>query len=132
MPRRRSISTDKRVYLETLARGLLELEMLSGDEIKDLLLGKRRVRQLRDRADSPTLLRGTAQPSKQCSRPQPSARRGCSQPQGTSHKPQTLALTPGPRAGHLRFRALPSALILQVVVAQATRLEPWGCLDSSR
>ena len=35
------ILTDKRVDLETLAKGLLEFETLSGDEIKDLLMGKR-------------------------------------------------------------------------------------------
>jgi cell division protease FtsH len=35
------ILTDKRADLETLARGLLEFETLSGDEIKDLLMGKK-------------------------------------------------------------------------------------------
>src|SRR5579862_724636 len=35
------ILTEKRGDLETLAKGLLEFETLSGDEIKDLLLGKR-------------------------------------------------------------------------------------------
>ena len=35
------ILTDKRADLETLAKGLLEFETLTGDEIKDLLLGKR-------------------------------------------------------------------------------------------
>jgi cell division protease FtsH len=35
------ILTDKRGELETLARGLLEFETLSGDQIKDLLIGKR-------------------------------------------------------------------------------------------
>jgi cell division protease FtsH len=35
----------KRADLETLARGLLEFETLSGDEIKDLLLGKRPSRE---------------------------------------------------------------------------------------
>jgi cell division protease FtsH len=35
------ILTDKRADLETLAKGLLEFETLSGDEIKDLLMGKR-------------------------------------------------------------------------------------------
>jgi cell division protease FtsH len=37
----RSILTSKRADLETLAKGLLEFETLTGDEIKDLLLGKR-------------------------------------------------------------------------------------------
>ena len=35
------ILTDKRADLETLAKGLLEFETLSGEEIKDLLAGKR-------------------------------------------------------------------------------------------
>jgi cell division protease FtsH len=35
------ILTEKRADLETLAKGLLEFETLSGDEIKDLLMGKR-------------------------------------------------------------------------------------------
>ena len=36
-----AVLTEKRADLETLARGLLEFETLTGDEIKDLLLGKR-------------------------------------------------------------------------------------------
>jgi cell division protease FtsH len=36
-----TILTEKRADLETLAKGLLEFETLSGDEIKDLLMGKR-------------------------------------------------------------------------------------------
>jgi len=39
------ILTDKRADLETLAKGLLEFETLTGDEIKNLLLGKRPVRE---------------------------------------------------------------------------------------
>ncbi len=39
------ILTTKRADLETLAKGLLEFETLSGDEIKDLLLGKRPTRE---------------------------------------------------------------------------------------
>jgi cell division protease FtsH len=35
------ILTDKRADLETLAKGLLEFETLTGDEIKDLLIGKK-------------------------------------------------------------------------------------------
>src|SRR6201993_3797121 len=37
----RAILTDKRADLETLAKGLLEFETLTGDEIKDWMLGKR-------------------------------------------------------------------------------------------
>jgi cell division protease FtsH len=36
-----SILKEKRPDLELLAKGLLEFETLSGDEIKDLLIGKR-------------------------------------------------------------------------------------------
>src|SRR5438034_959740 len=39
------ILEEKRADLELLARGLLEFETLSGDEIKDLLAGKRPVRE---------------------------------------------------------------------------------------
>ena len=45
------ILTDKRADLETLAKGLLEFETLTGDEIKDLLLGKKPNREVDDRAD---------------------------------------------------------------------------------
>jgi cell division protease FtsH len=41
----RQILTDKRADLETLAKGLLEYETLSGEEIKDLLDGKPPVRE---------------------------------------------------------------------------------------
>ena len=40
-----SILDEKRADLETLAKGLLEYETLTGDEIKDLLAGKRPVRE---------------------------------------------------------------------------------------
>jgi len=39
------ILTEKRADLETLAKGLLEFETLSGDEINDLMNGKRPVRE---------------------------------------------------------------------------------------
>jgi len=39
------ILTERRADLETLAKGLLEFETLTGDEIKDLLMGKRPVRE---------------------------------------------------------------------------------------
>jgi cell division protease FtsH len=41
----RRILTEKRADLETLAKGLLEFETLTGDEIKDLINGKRPVRE---------------------------------------------------------------------------------------
>jgi cell division protease FtsH len=41
----RRILEAKRADLEVLAKGLLEFETLSGDEIKDLLLGKKPTRE---------------------------------------------------------------------------------------
>jgi cell division protease FtsH len=41
----RRVLEEKRSDLETLAKGLLEFETLSGDEIKDLIAGKRPVRE---------------------------------------------------------------------------------------
>src|SRR6202030_4551700 len=54
-----AILTAKRADLETLAKGLLEFETLTGDEIKDLLLGKRPVRES---IIEPTTPRGSAAP----------------------------------------------------------------------
>ena len=64
------ILTDKRSDLEVLARGLLEFETLSGDEIKDLLEGKRPVRES---VIEPTTPRSSAVPpaGKPRSRPRP-------------------------------------------------------------
>ena len=42
-----------RADLETLARGLLEFETLSGDEIKDLLMGKKPNRESMVEASAP-------------------------------------------------------------------------------
>src|SRR5919106_1138248 len=53
------ILTDKRADLETLAKGLLEFETLTGDEIKDLLAGKR---PSRESVMEPTAPRGSAVP----------------------------------------------------------------------
>ena len=60
------ILTEKRTDLETLAKGLLEFETLSGDEIKDLLAGKRPVREL---VIEPTTPRSSAVPSAGKGRP---------------------------------------------------------------
>ena len=65
-PRRRKILTEKRADLETLAKGLLEFETLSGDEIKDLLQGKRPVRES---VIEPTTPRSSAVPSAGKGRP---------------------------------------------------------------
>ncbi|MFN8831300.1 MAG: ATP-dependent zinc metalloprotease FtsH [Labrys sp. (in: a-proteobacteria)] len=51
------ILTDKRTDFETLAEALLEFETLSGDEIRDLLNGKR---PNRDTSDEPPAPRGSA------------------------------------------------------------------------
>ena len=56
----RKSSTDKRADLEMLAKGLLEFETLSGDEIKDLLQRQAADARIRDRAADAALLRGAA------------------------------------------------------------------------
>ena len=64
----RRILDVKRTDLETLAKGLLEFETLSGDEIKDLLLGKRPVRESVIEPQTP---RSSAVPPAGKSRPRP-------------------------------------------------------------
>jgi cell division protease FtsH len=54
------ILTDKRADLEALAKGLLEFETLTGDEIKDLLNGKR---PTRESVIEPTTPRSSAVPN---------------------------------------------------------------------
>ena len=54
------ILTEKRADLETLAKGLLEFETLTGDEIKDLLDGKRPVREVVIEPTTPRALRRAA------------------------------------------------------------------------
>ena len=58
----RRILSDSKDELELLAQGLLEFETLSGDEIKDLLKGKRPVRE-DPSDDSQNTPRGSAVPS---------------------------------------------------------------------
>ena len=53
-------STEKRADLEVLAKGLLEFETLTGDEIKDLLNGKRPVREVVIEPVDAASLRGAA------------------------------------------------------------------------
>jgi cell division protease FtsH len=62
----RRILSEKRDQLETLAKGLLEYETLSGDEIRDLLDGKPPVR---DTGDPPAPARGSPVPSAGRGRP---------------------------------------------------------------
>jgi cell division protease FtsH len=66
----RQILTEKRAELEALAKGLLEYETLSGDEIKDLLNGKPPVRE---GVSEPTAPRASAVPSAGKTRPRPDA-----------------------------------------------------------
>lgn len=66
----RRILTEKRADLEALAKGLLEYETLSGDEIKDLLDGKPPVRE---GFTEPTGPRASAVPSAGKTRPRPDA-----------------------------------------------------------
>ncbi len=77
----RKILTAKRADLETLAKGLLEYETLSGDEIKDLINGKPPVRE---GVTEPTQPRSSAVPPAGKSRPRPEAPTGdiAPQPQG--------------------------------------------------
>jgi cell division protease FtsH len=62
------ILTEKRNELEALAKGLLEFETLTGDEIKDLLNGKRPVRES---VIEPSTPRTSAVPSAGKGRPRP-------------------------------------------------------------
>jgi cell division protease FtsH len=67
----RNILTERRSELEALAKGLLEYETLSGDEIKDLLNGKPPVRE---GASEPSTPRASAVPSAgKTPRPRPDA-----------------------------------------------------------
>jgi cell division protease FtsH len=62
------ILTEKRADLEVLAKGLLEFETLTGDEIADLLAGKRPVRES---VIEPTTPRSSAVPPAGKPRPRP-------------------------------------------------------------
>jgi cell division protease FtsH len=62
------ILEEKRADLETLAKGLLEFETLTGDEIKDLLAGKR---PARESVIEPATPRGSAVPPAGKPRPRP-------------------------------------------------------------
>jgi cell division protease FtsH len=72
------ILTDKRADLETLAKGLLEFETLTGDEITDLLAGKR---PTRESVIEPATPRGSAVPPAGKPRPRPDPGTGGLEPQ---------------------------------------------------
>jgi cell division protease FtsH len=77
----RSVLEAKRDDLETLAKGLLEFETLSGDEIKDLLVGKR---PTRESVIEPQTPRSSAVPPTGKSRPRPGPETGPMEPQPQS------------------------------------------------
>jgi cell division protease FtsH len=72
------ILTEKRADLETLAKGLLEFETLTGDEIKDLLMGKR---PTRESIIEPTTPRASTVPSAGAGRNRPRPEPGPLEPQ---------------------------------------------------
>ncbi len=73
----RKIVSDRRADLELLAKSLIEFETLTGDEIKDLLLGKKPMRE----STSEPAPRGSAVPSAGKPRPRPEAGDVAPQPQ---------------------------------------------------
>jgi cell division protease FtsH len=77
----RSVLEAKRGDLEILAKGLLEFETLSGDEIKDLLAGKR---PTRESVIEPQVPRSSAVPPTGKSRPRPGPETGPMEPQPQS------------------------------------------------
>jgi cell division protease FtsH len=77
----RRILEAKRNDLETLAKGLLEFETLTGDEIKDLMLGKK---PTRESVIEPQTPRSSAVPPAGKSRPRPDAPPGPMEPQPQS------------------------------------------------
>jgi cell division protease FtsH len=73
----RRILTEKREDFETLAQALLEFETLSGDEVRDLLNGRR---PRREDVMEPTSSRGSAVPP--AGKPRPRPETGGMEPQG--------------------------------------------------
>ena len=73
------IITEKREDLETLAKGLLEYETLTGEEIVELLKGHAPVRDTSDDHEPP--LRGSPVPTTGVVRPKPGPEPGGLEPQ---------------------------------------------------
>ncbi len=76
-----TILTEKRADLETLAKGLLEFETLTGDEIKDLIVGKR---PNRETIIEPTTPRNSTVPTAGAGRNRPRPETGPMEPQPQS------------------------------------------------
>jgi len=74
----RKVLSEKREDLEVIAKGLMEYETLTGDEIVNLIAGQPPVR---DTADDPPPSRGSAVPSTGKARPRPSPEAGGLEPQ---------------------------------------------------
>ena len=74
----RQILEEKKADLEMLAKGLLEFETLTGDEITDLLNGKK---PNRESVIEPSTPRSSAVPSAGRGRPRPDAGTGPMEPQ---------------------------------------------------
>jgi cell division protease FtsH len=77
----KKIISEHRAELELLAKSLIEYETLTGDEIKDLLLGKR---PTRESVIEPVTPRGSAVPPAGKPRPRPDAGTGGLEPQPQS------------------------------------------------
>ena len=113
----RQILEDKRADLEVLAKGLLEFETLSGDEIKDLLRRQAADPRVRDRAGDAALLGGAAgrqEPSAPGRRP---ARWSRSRRLRVAVRSTILTSWPGLSPAHLEFYgARLSAMLLGIAV----------------
>ena len=75
------ILKEKRADLEVLAKGLLEFETLTGDEIKDLIVGKR---PNRETIIEPTTPRNSTVPTAGAGRNRPRPETGPMEPQPQS------------------------------------------------
>ena len=98
--------SEKRADLETLAKGLLEFETLTGDEIKDLLAGKRPVRES---VIEPSTPRGSAVPPAGKPRPRPETGRARAAAAGLI---PTCCGTNAHRVDRSRKRAIQSSVSL--------------------